>query len=205
MEANGYRVILANDGAEGLRCAATEHPDIILLDLGLPDKDGADVLRDLRQWSKTPVVILSVRNSEEDVIACLDAGANDYLTKPFRSGELLARVRAAIRLHAIPDGEPVVSFWDVRIDLSARVVTKKGVEIHLTSIEYALLTLLGRNVGRVLTHRTILQEVWGPNQADETQYLRVFVGQLRKKIEDDPSHPRIILTETGIGYRLVGE
>jgi two-component system, OmpR family, KDP operon response regulator KdpE len=202
LKSNGYRVLLAETAEEGIRRAEMDRPEIMILDLGLPDMDGIEVLRRVRQWSSMPVLILSVRDSESDIVACLDAGADDYLLKPFRTGELLARVRTALRHRP---GQPVGDLFEshgLTVDLSARTVKKSGTVVKLTSTEFALLDLLVRYAGKVLTHKFILEQVWGPAHADETQYTRVYVGQLRKKIEDDPANPEIILTESGIGYRL---
>jgi two-component system, OmpR family, KDP operon response regulator KdpE len=202
---NGFAVKSVAAGKDGIAKAASERPELIILDLGLPDLDGVEVLKKIREWSKVPVLILSVRSSENDIIACLDAGADDYLTKPFRTGELLARVRNALRHRPSLQETPVFIVRDLQIDLSARTV-KKGKEIvRLTATEYALLALFVRNAGRVLTHNYILGQVWGPSFSEESQYTRVYVGQLRKKIEDDPSNPKIIVTESGIGYRLSTE
>jgi len=199
---NGYRIIHASDSRTGLIEAATHVPALVILDLGLPDADGQDVLVRLREWFQKPVIILSVRNSEEEIIKALDHGANDYLTKPFRSGELLARVRAALRNSGRIDDHPVIEFGTLSIDLSNRVVRKNGELVKLTSTEYSLLSLLARNSGRVLTHQYILKEIWGYGYLEQTQYLRVFVAQLRKKIEDNPSKPKLLITESGIGYRF---
>ncbi|MDQ1332321.1 MAG: DNA-binding response regulator [Bacteroidota bacterium] len=200
---NGYAVMLASTSKEGISAAATYNPDLILLDLGLPDEDGLQVLKKLRGWYTNPIIILSVRNYEEDIIKALDTGANDYLTKPFRTGELLARIRTAIRLSLgseKPDAQLI--FGSVIIDLSGHTVKKDGVLLKLTSTEFSLLAILAKNSGRVLTHQYLLKEVWGHGYLDQTQYLRVFVAQLRKKIEADPSHPSLIITEPGIGYRF---
>lgn len=205
LEASGYAVRAAPTGNEGVVLAASERPELIVLDLGLPDMDGRDVLKRIRQWSPTPVVIVSVRDSEPDIVSCLDAGADDYLIKPFRTGELLARIRTALRHRP---GQPVgdlFEFHGLSVDLSARTVKKSGIAVKLTGTEFSLLALLIRNVGKVLTHRFILEQVWGPTHVDETQYTRVYVGQLRKKIEDDPANPKLILTESGIGYRLAAD
>jgi two-component system KDP operon response regulator KdpE len=203
LQANGYRLRFAKTGADGIAMAGTERPDLIILDLGLPDMEGLEVLRKVRTWSKVPIIILSVRNTEQDIVGCLDSGADDYLVKPFRTGELLARVRTGLRHHPdVPTGE-MFQTGDLTVDLSARSVKKGRTLLKLTATEYTLLALFVRNAGRVLTHRYILEQVWGPAFAEEAQYTRVYVGQLRKKIEDDPSHPKIILTESGIGYRLV--
>jgi two-component system KDP operon response regulator KdpE len=205
LESNGFKAIAAGTGADGLRKAATDRPDVILLDLGLPDMDGVEVLRKLREWSSVPVIILSVREAEQDIVTCLDAGANDYLVKPFRTGELLARIRAAARQRLPKDGESVFRQGSLMVDLAARIVKNEGTIVHLTATEYALLALFVRNAGKVLTHKFILQELWGPHLVGETQYLRVYVGQLRKKIEDDPANPRLLITELGVGYRLAVE
>jgi two-component system KDP operon response regulator KdpE len=204
-EANGYKVVQAASGEEGLLRAAMDRPELVILDLGLPDADGIDILQKLRKAVKVPVVILSVRNAEEDIIRSLDNGADDYVTKPFRTGELIARVRAALRHRDSAPVEPVFSTGSLEVDLDARTVRKKGDLLKLTATEYSLLALFVRNAGRVLTHRYILEQVWGPVHAEETQYSRVYVAQLRKKLEDDPSNPKLILTESGIGYRLVAE
>ena len=202
LESNDYRVVQAETAKEGMIAAATHPPDIILLDLGLPDIDGIEVLKELREWSTVPILILSVRNSEETIIRSLDTGADDYLTKPFRMGELLARLRTLLR-HRLPFQEgSVFSAGNLTINLEARTVEKSGQRIKITPIEYSLLSIFVRNAGRVLTHHYILQQVWGPSYIDETQYLRVYIAQLRKKLEDDPSHPQLIQTESGIGYRL---
>ncbi len=202
MESNGFISRAAGTGKEGVIKAASERPALIILDLGLPDIDGVDVLKKIREWSEVPVLVLSVRDSESDIVACLDAGADDYLTKPFRTGELLARVRNALRHRVSLQEETVFKVRDVQVDLSARTVKKGSEIVKLTATEYALLALFVRNAGRVLTHNYILAQVWGPTFAGESQYTRVYVGQLRKKIEADPSNPKIILTESGIGYRL---
>jgi two-component system KDP operon response regulator KdpE len=205
LEAAGYKVHLAASGQEGLQQAAMSRPEIVILDLGLPDAQGIDVLKKLREWATFPILILSVRASEQDIVAALDAGADDYLTKPFRTAELLARVRTALRHRQLPEKRAVFHFGLVSVDLTARVVKKAGKIVKLTPTEYALLALFVRNAGRVLTHRFILQQIWGPTFEEESQYSRVYVGQLRKKLEDDPIHPRLLLTESGIGYRLSGE
>jgi two-component system KDP operon response regulator KdpE len=202
LEPSGYHLKFAATGNEGIIMAGTERPELIILDLGLPDMDGLAVLKRIREWSTLPVIVLSVRNTESDIISCLTAGADDYLIKPFRTGELLARVRTALRHRPTVQEKDVFTSHNLTVDLSARVV-KKGEEIvKLTAIEYSLLTLFIRNAGRVLTHRFILEQVWGPSFAEEAQYTRVYVGQLRKKIETDPTNPKIFLTESGIGYRM---
>ncbi len=202
LSADGYNVVVAPNGKDGLIDAAVNHPSVIILDLGLPDIDGHEVLKKLREWFFKPVIILSVRNSEDDIIKALDNGANDYLTKPFRSGELLARIRAAIRLSENKNDLPVIEIENLTIDLTNHTARKNNEIIKLTSTEFSLLSLLAKNQGRVLTHQYILKEVWGYGYIEQTQYLRVFVAQLRKKIEDDPVKPRLLLTESGIGYRF---
>ena len=202
LKSNGYKVLLAETAQEGVRRAETDRPELTILDLGLPDMDGLNVLKRIREWSAMPVLILSVRDSETDIVACLDAGADDYLMKPFRTGELLARVRTALRHRP---GQPIGNIFECRglsVDLTARTVKKSGAIVKLTATEFSLLALFVRHAGKVLTHRFILEQVWGPSHAEETQYTRVYLGQLRKKIEDDPADPRLLLTESGIGYRL---
>ncbi len=202
LESNAYRVLQAVDGREGLAMAASHLPDLILLDLGLPDTSGHDVLKTLKEWYQKPVIILSVRDGEDDIVSALDNGATDYLTKPFRTGELLARIRSALRNNSSATPKTDISCGELRIDLAGRVVRKKGEILRLTSTEYNLLALFAKNEGRVLTHRYILKEVWGFGYQTETQYLRVFVGTLRKKIEDNPNMPVHIITESGVGYRF---
>jgi len=205
LEGNGYRVDEAASGQEGLNAAAQHPPDIVILDLGLPDMDGATVLKRLREWSRVPVVVLSVRDREEDKIAALDSGADDFITKPFSTGELLARLRVAQR-HVVPASEsPVFRTGDLEVDLTARIVRLKGREVKLTATEYSLLRLFVKDPGKVLTHRHILQQVWGPNYVEHTHYLRVYIAHLREKLEADPSKPRLIVTESGVGYRLITE
>lgn len=201
---NDFNVAEAANAKEGLAMVANHPPDLVLLDLGLPDENGHDVLKHLREWYTHPVIILSVQSSEEDIVRALDAGANDYLVKPFRTGELLARIRSALRMVTTEENNAVMEFDDLAVDFAARRVTKQGVPIKLTATEYSLLALMVRNEGKVLTHRHLLLEVWGPSYTNESQYLRVFVAQLRKKIEDDPNRPRHILTESGVGYRFIG-
>ena len=200
---NGYKVSEASTAREGIVAAATHNPALILLDLGLPDEDGLSVLRKLREWYQDPIIILSVRNSEEDIIKALDTGANDYLTKPFRTGELLARIRTALRLQQDKtSASSVLSFGSLIIDLAGHTVRKNNNLLKLTSTEFSLLALMAKNSGKVLTHQYLLKGVWGHSYSDQTQYLRVFVAQLRKKIEDDSTHPSLIITEPGIGYRF---
>ena len=197
-----YGIAEAATGKDGLIAAATTHPDLVILDLGLPDMEGFEVLKKLREWFFKPIIILSVRNSEEDIIRALDSGANDYLTKPFRTGELLARIRVAIRQNNSPVDKPVLTFGTLAIDLPNHTVRKNNELLKLTSTEFSLLALLAKNEGRVMTHTMILKEVWGYGYTEQTQYLRVFVAQLRKKIEDNPAKPSLLLTESGIGYRF---
>ncbi len=205
LEAEHWQVFEATTVKQGLVEAGTRRPDLVILDLGLPDGDGVDYLRDLRAWSQIAVIVLSARTDEADKIAALDAGADDYLTKPFGVGELMARVRVALRRHqkAAEPGSAVFTFGKVRVDFTARRVQRDGMLVHLTPIEYRLLGVLIANAGRVLTHRTLLREVWGPSHSEQTHYLRVYMGQLRQKLEDHPAQPRHILTETGVGYRLI--
>jgi two-component system, OmpR family, KDP operon response regulator KdpE len=204
LTANGYHVAEAATGREGIALAASVLPAIIILDLGLPDMDGHEVLRRLREWYFKPVIILSVRNSEEEIVKALDSGANDYITKPFRSGELLARIRMSIRQSLGVPVHPVVTISDLSIDLENHIVRKENEVLKLTPTEFSLLALFARFEGRVLTHQYILKEIWGPGYLDQTQYLRVFVAQLRKKIEENPVKPRLLITESGIGYRFCG-
>jgi two-component system, OmpR family, KDP operon response regulator KdpE len=198
----GYRLFEATTGADGLIEVASRQPDVVIVDLGLPDMDGLDVIRRLREWTAVPVIVLSARGQERDKIAALDAGADDYVTKPFGVGELMARLRVALR-HAgtrgRPDPETVVEIGDIRIDL------RKGAEVHLTPIEYKLLTTLAQNPGRVLTHGHLLRQVWGPGYSQQSHYLRVYMAQLRHKLERDPARPRYLITEPGVGYRLRDE
>jgi two-component system, OmpR family, KDP operon response regulator KdpE len=200
---NGYKICEAANGKEGIIAAATHNPAMILLDLGLPDEDGQIVLKKLREWYENPIIILSVRNSEEDIIRALDSGANDYLTKPFRTGELLARIRTALRSKQQPgDAGALLIFQSLSIDLANHIARKEGEILKLTSTEFSLLALMAKNSGKVLTHQYLLKEVWGHGYIGQTQYLRVFIAQLRKKIEEDPSKPRYIITEPAIGYRF---
>jgi two-component system, OmpR family, KDP operon response regulator KdpE len=202
LSANNFKISEAATGKEGIALAASLQPGLIILDLGLPDTDGLDVLKKLREWYQKPVIILSVRNSEEDIVKALDNGANDYLTKPFRTGELLARIRVAIRQsQTIPD-EPILEFGSLSVDLANHVARKNNELLKLTSTEFSLLALLAKNEGRVLTHQFILKEVWGMGHIEQTQYLRVFIAQLRKKVEDNPAKPKLLNTESGIGYRF---
>ncbi|MCU0348583.1 MAG: response regulator transcription factor [Saprospiraceae bacterium] len=202
--ANDLRMTEAANGRDGLIAAAMHPPDLVLLDLGLPDEDGQLVLKKLREWYTGAVIILSVRNSEEDIVHALDNGANDYLTKPFRTGELLARIRSALRSARPDDHATWKEYGNLTLDFAARTVKKNGELLKLTATEYTLLTLFARNEGKVLTHQFILKVVWGPGFQTQSQYLRVYVGQLRKKIEDDANQPKFIVTESGVGYRFVG-
>jgi len=203
LEANGYRVTEASTGQEGLAEAAQRRPDVLILDLGLPDLDGVTVLKRLREWSRIPVVVLSVRDREEDKVAALDNGADDYVTKPFGSGELLARLRVAQR-HSTPAAEATVfKSGQLEVDLAARVVRVRGKEVKLTATEYSLLRLFVQHAGKVLTHRQILREVWGPNYIEQTHYLRVYMAHLREKLEANPAQPELLTTEPGVGYRLL--
>jgi two-component system KDP operon response regulator KdpE len=204
LESAGYHVTLAETAADAIRNAETHRYDAIVLDLGLPDADGIEVLKKVRAWAQYPIIILSVRSSEEDIITALDAGANDYLLKPFRTGELLARLRTALRHEQMTSSaSTVVKVKDVYIDVNNHVVKKHGVVVKLTPTEFALLILFIKNAGKVLTHNYILQQVWGPKYEGESQYTRVYVGQLRKKLEDNPDDPKLFATESGIGYRFV--
>jgi two-component system, OmpR family, KDP operon response regulator KdpE len=205
---DGYRLVEAETGEQAIKLATQQPPDVVILDLGLPDMDGQDVLRRLREWLQAPIIILSVRDQEQQKITALDHGADDYLTKPFSTGELLARIRVALRHRARVGAERESSTFacgDLKVDLAARRVFVTGNEVHLTPIEYKLLTTLVRDSGKVLTHRFLLKEVWGPSHVHETHYLRVFMASLRRKIEADPAQPRYLLTEQGVGYRLAAE
>lgn len=203
LQSNGYTVTEAATAKEGIIKAANHPPDMILLDLGLPDEDGHRVLRKLREWFTGPVIILSVISNEEDIVKALDDGANDYLTKPFRTGELLARIRSALRSSAGDTTLPVLDYGELQVDLVNRIIKKNGEPVKLTATEYNLFALFVKNEGKVLTHQYLLREVWGPGYINQSQYLRVFIAQLRKKTETDPNHPRYILTESGVGYRFV--
>ena len=214
LEAEGWQVFEADTAMRGLMEAGTRKPDLLIVDLGLPDSDGLEVIRDVRGWSNVAIVVLSARTDEFDKIAALDAGADDYMTKPFGVGELLARVRANLRRPRAAAGEgssnttkadPVFRFGEVELDRVARLVRRAGVEVHLTPIEYRLLTVLISNAGRVMTHRQLLREVWGPSHAQQSHYLRIYMGHLRQKLEADPAQPRHLLTEIAVGYRLMVE
>ena len=202
LSANDYKISEASTGKEGLTLAASVQPVLIILDLGLPDTDGLIILKKLREWYHKPIIILSVRNSEVDIVKALDSGANDYLTKPFRTGELLARIRVAIRQSQGIADKPILEFGSLSIDLASHTARKNNEQLKLTSTEFSLLALLAKNEGRVLTHQYILKEVWGMGYIEQTQYLRVFIAQLRKKVEDDPAKPKLLNTESGIGYRF---
>jgi len=206
LEAEGWQVHEAASLRDGLAAAGTRQPDLLVLDLGLPDGDGLALIRDVRGWSAVPIIVLSARSDEADKVAALDAGADDYLTKPFGTGELLARVRANLRRPrgaGSEENEPVFRFGDIEVDRAARVVRRAHAEVHLTPTEYRLLTVLVANAGRVLTQRQLLREVWGPSHSEQSHYLRIYMGHLRQKLEADPAQPRHLLTETAVGYRLV--
>lgn len=202
LESNGYKVIQASSGKEGIIMSANHPPDLILLDIGLPDKSGHEILKELRSWYTKAIIILSVQSSETDIVMALDNGATDYLTKPFRTGELLARIRSAIRRNNTEESRTIARFSDLQIDFAARTVSKNNSILKLTSTEYNLLSLFAQNEGRVLTHQFLLKEIWGVGFQTDTQYLRVFVASLRKKIEDNPNQPLHIITESGVGYRF---
>ncbi|OLR91565.1 response regulator [Actinokineospora bangkokensis] len=202
LTAHGYDVVTAADGAAALRAAAERHPDVVILDLGLPDLDGTEVIAGLRGWTTVPVIVLSARVDSPDKVRALDAGADDYVTKPFGMDELLARLRAALRRATPAAGEPVVTTAGFTVDLAARKVLRAGTEVHLTPTEWGLLEVLARNPGKLVPQRTLLREVWGEAYAKETHYLRVYLAQLRRKLEDDPAKPRHLITEAGMGYRL---
>ncbi|MDQ3017927.1 MAG: response regulator [Bacteroidota bacterium] len=202
LESNGFKVSNASKGVEGVSVAASIQPDLILLDIGLPDRNGLDILQDLRQWYTKPILILSVQNREEDIVGALDKGADDYITKPFRTGELLARIRTSLRRQIATNSSSKLVTGSISIDFEARTVLSNGINLKLTTTEYNLLALFAKNDGKVLTHGYLLKEIWGAGYQSETQYLRVFVAQLRKKIEVDPNQPKLILTESGVGYRF---
>jgi len=208
LDSQGFRLIEAATGEEGLVAATTRQPEIIILDLGLPDMDGLDIIRRVREWSALPIIVLSARGQERDKITALDAGADDYVAKPFGVGELLARMRVALRhaaRSAIDPGESAFSVGELHVDLAQRQVTVAGEPVHLTPIEYRLLTTLIRHAGKILPHRQLLNEVWGPCHTEQAHYLRVYTAQLRRKLEADPARPRYVLTEPGVGYRLAAE
>jgi len=205
LESQGYRIVEATTAKEGMLQAASRNPDIVLLDLGLPDMDGLEVTSRLREWTQTPIIVISAREQEQDKVKALDAGADDYLTKPFNANELLARIRVAIR-HSIRTRsghtDPIFAFGSIRVDLSQRQVFLDDKEVHLTPLEYKLLMVLIRHAGRVVTHRQLLTDVWGQAHANEVQYLRVYMTQLRHKLENDPARPQFLMNEPGVGYRL---
>jgi two-component system KDP operon response regulator KdpE len=207
LSAKHYRVTTASLGEQGLALAAAGQPDLIILDLGLPDMDGFQVCARLREWTQTPIIVLSVRDAEKDKVLALDRGADDYLTKPFGIEELLARIRVALRHSAQSQGPQgtMITAGDLTIDLAGRIVTRQGSEVKLTATEFKLLAFLVKHAGRVLTHRSILTQVWGPEYADNVEYLRVYMGQLRKKLENDPKQPRYLISEPGVGYRFISE
>lgn len=202
LENNDYKVIQAETGKEGLINAANHPPELILLDIGLPDKSGHEILKELRQWYNKAIIILSVQNSENDIVTALDNGATDYLTKPFRTAELMARIRSAIRRNQTNDSSSIIEIDDLQIDLAARTVKKNDELLKLTSTEFNLIALFAKHEGSVLTHQFLLKEIWGIGYQTETQYLRVFVAQIRKKIEDNPNKPQHVITESGVGYRF---
>ncbi len=203
LESNGHKVIEAENGKTGLLMASNNNPSVILLDLGLPDENGQSILLKLRKWFTKPVIILSVQNEEANIITALDSGANDYLTKPFRTGELLARIRSVMRIYSSESDNSLLKIGDLEIDLNLRIVKRNNELIKLTATEYALLTLFIKNDGKVLTHEFLLKHVWGNGYTEQSQYLRVFIAQLRKKIEEDINKPKLIRTESGVGYRFV--
>ncbi len=205
--ADGYRVVEAENGARGIVDASTQKPDLAIVDLGLPDMDGVDVIRKIRSWSPMPIIVLSARAREQAKVEALDAGADDYVTKPFGIGELLARLRVALRhaAHTAAGGTGVIRFGKVEVDLEHRQVVRAGQDIHLTPIEYRLLACLVQHLGMVVTHRQLMREVWGPAYVEHTHYLRIYMKQLREKLEDDPVCPHYLLTESGVGYRLVSD
>ncbi|MEU7815482.1 response regulator [Pseudonocardia sp. NPDC049154] len=204
LTAQGYHVTLAGDGATALRAAADRHPDVVVLDLGLPDLDGADVIAGIRGWSPVPIIVLSARTDSGEKVAALDAGADDYVTKPFGMDELLARLRAAVRRAgaAAPTGEPVLRLGELTVDLQAKRVHRGDAEVHLTPTEWGILEMLAGHRGKLVGQRELLRQVWGPHYEERTNYLRVYLAQLRRKLEPDPAHPRYLITEAGMGYRL---
>jgi two-component system KDP operon response regulator KdpE len=205
LESNDFKVAQAANAREGLIKSANHPPDLILLDLGLPDENGHYVLKKLREWFTNPIIILSVHSGEEDIVKALDNGANDYLVKPFRTGELLARIRSALRSVNLEEGNPIIDCKNLQIDLASRTIKKNNETVKLTATEYNLLSLFAKNEGKVLTHSYLLRQIWGPGYINQSQYLRVFIAQLRKKIEDDANKPKYIITESGVGYRFVAK
>ena len=202
LQAHDYQVIEAENGKEGVRACTVQKPDLLILDLGLPDIDGLEVIKLVREWSTVPIIILSLRSDDPDKIEALDRGANDYVTKPFSMGELLARMRVALRQGSGGESEPVITAGEISIDLSKRLVTVSGTPVRLSRKEYDLLRILASHPGKVITHQQLLQEVWGQAYVEETQYLRVYIGQLRQKLEKEPAAPKYLITEPGVGYRL---
>jgi two-component system, OmpR family, KDP operon response regulator KdpE len=205
LESNLFNVQSADTAKEGLRIAASHPPDLIILDLRLPDESGHSVLKKIREWYTNPIIILSAQTGEDDIVRALDNGANDYLVKPFRTGELLARIRSALRSNATEDNDPIIDCGELQIDLALRTVKKNNALLKLTATEYKLLSLFAQQEGKVLTHQYLLREVWGPGYINQSQYLRVFIAQLRKKIEADPNRPVYIITESGVGYRFIAK
>jgi two-component system KDP operon response regulator KdpE len=202
LDAHGYKIVLASSGREAIALVASHQPALVLLDLGLPDLDGIEVTRKLREWSQLPIIVISARGREDDKVSALDSGADDYLTKPFGVNELLARMRVALRHHQAAPDEPTLTIGELTIDRVRREVSMAGREVRLTPIEYRLLGLLAEHAGKVLTHRQILKEIWGPGHGDDAHYVRVHMALLRKKLERDPARPMLIITEPGVGYRL---
>jgi len=205
LQSHDFNVVEASTAKEGLAIVVSHPPDMIILDLGLPDRSGHEVLSHLREWYINPIIILSVQSSEEDIVKALDHGANDYLVKPFRTGELMARIRSAIRKANPEESNSRIDFQDFEIDFASRTVKKNNMMVKLTATEYSLLALMVKNEGKVLTHQYLLNQIWGPSYKNESQYLRVFIAQLRKKIESDPNRPSHIVTESGVGYRFVAK
>ncbi len=205
LQSYNFKVVEASTAKEGLSMIASHPPDMIILDLGLPDQNGHELLTHMREWYTNPIVILSVQSSEEDIVKALDHGANDYLVKPFRTGELMARIRVALRKENKEDNQVIIKFQDFEVDFAARTLKKENAPVKLTATEYSLLVLMIKNEGKVLTHHYLLQNIWGPSYTQESQYLRVFIAQLRKKIESDSNRPSHIITESGVGYRFVAD
>jgi two-component system KDP operon response regulator KdpE len=203
LEAQDYKVIEAEKGKDGVIAVANYHPQLVILDLGLPDTDGFSVLKEVRTWSSVPVIILSVRDSEDSIVKALDLGADDYITKPFNTKELLARIRANIRRVQLINNEAIIENGNLKIDFVKRIIYKDNIELKLTNTEYLLLQIFFKNIDRILTHNFLLKEIWGPSHTQDTQYLRVFIGQLRKKIEDDAANPKYLFTDSGVGYRMM--
>ena len=202
LESSDFKIVEADNGKNGIIQTATNHPQLVILDLGLPDEDGFSVLAEIRTWSSVPVIILSVRDPEDSIVKALDLGADDYITKPFNTKELLARIRANIRRVQLIDNESIVENGNLKIDFVKRLIYKNQIELKLTNTEYLLLQIFFKNIDRILTHNFLLKEVWGPSHTEDTQYLRVFIGQIRKKIEDDAANPSYLITDSGVGYRM---